>query len=54
MIGGGGGFIDFIVNGRMKFDNNDGGLWVSGDWFVGGYFVSEIGFWNGNVWWLSV
>ncbi len=54
VIGGGGGSIDFIVNGRMKSDNNDGGLWVSGDRFVGGHSASEIGFWNGNAWRLSV
>ncbi|HZR52288.1 MAG TPA: tail fiber domain-containing protein [Streptosporangiaceae bacterium] len=52
--GGGGGSIDFVVNGRMQSNNNDGGLWVASDRFVGGFGTSNIGFWNGNDWRLYV
>jgi hypothetical protein len=37
------------VNGRLKSNSNDGGLWVSGDRFVGG-IGNQIGFWSNNAW----
>jgi hypothetical protein len=46
--GAGGGTIDFSVNGRMRSNNNDGGLWVSTDRFMGGLDTNKIGFYNGN------
>lgn len=52
--GVGGGNIDFIVNGRMKSDNNDGGLWVASDRFIGGHDVNKIGFFNNGDWRMSV
>ena len=52
--GGGGTSIDLVVNGRLQSNNNDGGLWVAGDRFVGGFGTSNIGFWNGNDWRLYV
>ncbi len=48
VVGGGSTTIDLLVNGRLKSDNNDGGLWVSSDRFVGG-FDSSIGFWSNNA-----
>ena len=53
VVGGGGASVDFLVNGRMRSDSNDGGLWVASDRFVGG-FGDNIGFWNGNAWRLWV
>lgn len=50
IVGGGGKSIDFLVNGRMKSNSNDGGLWVSSDRFVGGFDVDKIGFWNNGLW----
>jgi len=52
--GGGGTSIDLVVNGRLQSNNNDGGLWVAADRFVGGFGTSNIGFWNGNDWRLYV
>jgi hypothetical protein len=52
--GGGGGSIDFIVNGRMQSNNNDGGLWVSSDRFIGGFDTNKVGFWNNGQWRLAV
>jgi hypothetical protein len=54
VFGGGGGSVDFIVNGRLRSDNNDGGLWIASDRFVGGHSTDKIGFWNGNSWQLTV
>jgi hypothetical protein len=53
VVGGGGTNIDLLVNGRMKSNNNDGGLWVSADRFVGG-FGTNIGFWSNGAWRLAV
>jgi Chaperone of endosialidase len=52
--GQGGGNVDFIVNGRLRSNNNDGGLWVASDRFVGGHDTNKIGFWNNNAWRLAV
>jgi len=54
VAGGGGVSVDLLVNGRMRSNNNDGGLWVAGDRFVGGFDTSKIGFFNGNAWQLAV
>ncbi|MBE9158172.1 hypothetical protein IQ265_15245 [Nodosilinea sp. LEGE 06152] len=54
VLGSGGGTVDFIVNGRLRSNNNDGGLWVASDRFVGGHTINKIGFWNNNAWRLTV
>ncbi|MCS6305785.1 MAG: hypothetical protein H8K07_19285 [Nitrospira sp.] len=54
VAGGGGASIDLIVNGRLQSNNNDGGLWVAGDRFIGGHSTNKVGFWNGNAWRLTV
>lgn len=54
VVGGGGSSIDVIVNGRLRSNNNDGGLWVAADRFVGGHATNKIGFWNNNAWRLTV
>ena len=54
VVGGGDTSIDLLVNGRLKSNNNDGGLWVGSDRFVGGLDTDKIGFWNGNAWRLAV
>ncbi|KOP26680.1 hypothetical protein AMR41_08630 [Hapalosiphon sp. MRB220] len=52
--GSGGQNVDFIVNGRLRSNNNDGGLWVASDRFVGGHDTNKLGFWNGDAWQLTV
>lgn len=52
--GAGGGSIDLIVNGRLKSDNNDGGLWISDNRFVGGVDTDKLGLYAGNAWRLTV
>jgi hypothetical protein len=54
VVGGGGVSVDLVVNGRMRSDNNDGGLWVTQDRFVGGYGTGQMGFWNNGDWRLTV
>ena len=54
VAGGGGVSVDLLVNGRMRSNNNDGGLWVASDRFVGGFDTNKIGFFNGNAWQLAV
>jgi hypothetical protein len=54
VVGGGGQSVDFVVNGRMRSASNDGGLWVMGDRFVGGWDTDKIGIWNGSTWGLLV
>jgi Chaperone of endosialidase len=54
VVGKGGTNVDFIVNGRMMSNNNDGGFWVKDDRFVGGHSTDNIGIWNGAAWRLSV
>jgi hypothetical protein len=51
--GKGGTNIDLVVNGRIRSNNNDGGLWVSVDRFVGGTGSTKVGFFN-NGWKLLV
>jgi hypothetical protein len=46
--GGGGTNVDLMVNGRLRSDNNDGGLWVTSNRFVGGCGTDKIGFWDGD------
>jgi hypothetical protein len=54
VAGGGGTSVDLVVNGRLRSNNNDGGLWVASDRFVGGFDTNKIGFWNNNAWQLAV
>lgn len=54
VVGGGGMSVDLIVNGRLRSNNNDGGLWIAADRFVGGFDTDKIGFWNNNAWRLTV
>jgi hypothetical protein len=51
--GKGGQNVDLLVNGRIRSNNDDGGLWVSQDRFMGGTASSKIGFYN-NGWQLLV
>lgn len=51
--GEGGQSVDLLVNGRIKSNNNDGGLWISDDRFVGG-IGNNIGFYNNRKWRLQV
>ncbi len=44
--GNGGTNVDLLVNGRIKSNNNNGGLWISDDRFVGGTSTNKIGFFN--------
>jgi hypothetical protein len=44
--GKGGNNIDLLVNGRIKSNNNNGGLWIASDRFVGGTSTDKIGFYN--------
>jgi hypothetical protein len=53
VAGGGGTNVDLVVNGRMRSSNNDGGLWIASDRFVGGHSTNKIGFWAGE-WRLTV
>jgi hypothetical protein len=46
--------VDLIVSGRLRSDNNDGGLWVASDRFVGGHDTNKIGFYNNDAWRLAV
>ncbi len=54
IVGNGGQSVDLLVNGRIKSDNDDGGLWVSNDRFVGGTSAQRIGFYNNKSWRLLV
>jgi len=54
VAGGGGSSIDLLVNGRLQSNNNDGGLWVASDRFVGGFDTNKIGFFNGSAWRVAV
>jgi hypothetical protein len=54
VTGGGNKSVDLEVNGRLRSNNNDGGLWISQDRFVGGHDTNKISLWNGNTWRLTV
>src|SRR5579872_2143192 len=54
VVGGGGDSVDLLVNGRMRSNNNDGGLWVTANRFVGGFDTDKMGFWAGGSWRLAV
>jgi endosialidase-like protein len=54
VAGGGGLSVDLLVNGRLRSNNNDGGLWVAGDRLVGGFDTNKIGFYNANAWRFAV
>src|SRR5690606_6940177 len=53
IAGRGGQNVDLLVNGRIRSDNNDGGLWIASDRFVGGAATNKVGFYN-NGWRLLV
>jgi hypothetical protein len=53
VAGQGGMNVDLLVNGRIRSDNDHGGLWVASDRFVGGAGANQIGFYN-NGWRLLV
>ena len=54
VVGGGDTSVDLVVNGQLRSGSDNGGLWVSGDRFVGGFETSKIGFLNGGDWRLAV
>jgi hypothetical protein len=54
VTGTGGDAVDLVVNGRLRSDSNDGGLWVAQDRLIGGFGTSKVGFYNGGTWRLSV
>jgi hypothetical protein len=54
VAGAGGDKVDLIVNGRLRSNNNDGGLWISDTRFIGGHSTDKVGFWTGSEWRLSV
>jgi hypothetical protein len=54
VLGSGGGNVDLLVNGQLRSDSNDGGLWVASDRFVGGNKTDQIGFYNNKEWRLVV
>ncbi|MGI5132198.1 tail fiber domain-containing protein [Pseudonocardia sp. CA-107938] len=45
--------VDLLVEGRIRSNSNDGGLWIGPDRFVGGY-RDRVGFYTGGVFRLSV
>jgi hypothetical protein len=49
IVGGGGQNVDLVVNGRIRSNNNDGGLWIGSDRLFGGV-ENKAGIWNGNGW----
>ncbi|MFK8184555.1 MAG: hypothetical protein AB8B99_14370 [Phormidesmis sp.] len=53
IAGKGGETVDLQVNGRLKSNSDDGGLWISDNRFVGG-FEDKLGLWNGEDWQLTV
>lgn len=48
VAGGGGTSVDLLVNGRLRSNNNDGGLWVALDRFIGGHSTNKIGIYTNN------
>lgn len=38
--------VDLIVNGRLRSNDNEGGLWIATDRFMGGLTDKKIGFYN--------
>lgn len=52
--GSGGANIDLRVNGRIQSNNNDGGMWISTDRFLGGRLEGgvgkQIGWYNNGAW----
>ncbi len=51
VAGKGGTSIDLVVNGRLKSNNQDGGLWVTDDRFIGGLADGKVGFFNETAGW---
>jgi hypothetical protein len=54
VVGSGGTNVDLQVNGRLRSNSNDGGLWVSTDRFIGGDGGKNVGFYAGGAWRLLV
>ena len=54
IVGQGAANVDLLVNGRIRSDNNGGGLWIASDRFVGGTATTKIGFYNNDAWRLLV
>jgi hypothetical protein len=52
--GSGGTNVDVLVNGRLRSNNNDGGLWVSDNRFIGGHSTDQVGFFSNGAWRLTV
>jgi hypothetical protein len=54
VVGAGKDNVDLPVNGRLRSNNNDGGLWISSDRLVGGHSKDKLGLYNGGDWRLTV
>lgn len=54
IAGKGGQNVDLIVNGRLRSEHTEGGLWIANDRFVGGKSPGKIGFYNNRAWRLVV
>src|SRR5919204_654747 len=54
VAGAGGQSVDLLVNGRLRSNNNDGGIWVGTDRFLGGHSTDKLGLFAGNDWRLTV
>ena len=54
VVGTGGSTVDFRVNGRMRSNNDNGGLWVASDRFFGGHTTDKAGIYNNGAWRLTV
>ena len=54
IVGAGGTDIDLRVNGRLRSDNPNGGLWIANDRLIGGHRGNQLGLFNGNKWRLTV
>ncbi|MBD2233293.1 tail fiber domain-containing protein [Phormidium tenue] len=54
MVGQDGVEADLTVNGCLKSDNENGGLWVTSNRFIGGHGANKVGFYAGGAWRLTV
>lgn len=48
--GAGGDAVDMVVDGRIRSNNNKGGMWVASDRFIGGHDTDKVGFFTGGSW----
>ncbi|MGH3612873.1 MAG: tail fiber domain-containing protein [Pseudonocardia sp.] len=46
--------VDVLVDGRLRSNNDDGGLWIGTNRFVGGCEVDKVGFFTGRAFRLTV